>query len=480
MPLTKVTPIMTTMETTEEKTWYVNASSGSDTNDGTTAGTAFETIQHAIDQLPPIIKHEQTIQLADGVYNKSSRAAADMPRPAIVYPQGKVIAQRTAQDGSDLEGMIVIKGTSKAGTIIENNPTDGYTYTIYISRAEIAIQDLTVRANTSGAAASSLLTAHRTGYAHCRNVDFDGQGNATFGVILENKATGELISCNVTNCATGVACLGTADALSWAHQGTDGVISNCTLGLSVSRGGAAELVMLIPSLGDVSLITGCTQAIVASGGSTLFIRGNSPTSRVAIDNPIRVFTGSTIEVIWGALKSGALFQNATARYQVSDFAGGMTLQNSFAYLSDVKSYIAPATANTAVKPINIEYSSEVFYAGTNDIVGLTGGPASMGGDNLVWTADSQVQAFPEAYNSALVTGGTANRLLCEIDSTDVPNGRVIYVTGDSWSVEFNGSGTHMEFDTNFSVGTSIGNYSGAVFMMQNGKWRLVSLGEVRT
>ena len=104
----------------------------------------------------------------------------------------------------------------------------------------------------------------------------------------------------------------------------------------------------------------------------------------------------------------------------------------------------------------------------------------MGGSDIVWTEDSQVKEFPEIYDSARVTGGTANRLLCEIDSTDVPNGRVIYVAGNSWAVEFNGSGTHMEFDTNFSVGNSTGNYSGAVFMMDNSKWRLVSLGEVRT
>ena len=52
-------------------TYYVNSTSGSDTNDGLTSGTAFKTIQHAIDSLPQVINHTVTINISSGTYNET-------------------------------------------------------------------------------------------------------------------------------------------------------------------------------------------------------------------------------------------------------------------------------------------------------------------------------------------------------------------------------------------------------------------------
>lgn len=57
-------------KTTRELKYYVNASTGSDTNDGLTSSTPFATIQHAVDILPKQIDHKVTIQLAPGTYDK--------------------------------------------------------------------------------------------------------------------------------------------------------------------------------------------------------------------------------------------------------------------------------------------------------------------------------------------------------------------------------------------------------------------------
>lgn len=51
-------------------TFYVNASSGLDTNSGLTSGTAFKTIQYAISQLPQIINHSVNINVASGTYTE--------------------------------------------------------------------------------------------------------------------------------------------------------------------------------------------------------------------------------------------------------------------------------------------------------------------------------------------------------------------------------------------------------------------------
>ena len=50
-------------------TYYVNTT-GSDSNDGLTSGTAFKTIQKAIDSLPQIINHTVIINVASGTYNE--------------------------------------------------------------------------------------------------------------------------------------------------------------------------------------------------------------------------------------------------------------------------------------------------------------------------------------------------------------------------------------------------------------------------
>lgn len=55
-------------KTTNTITYYVNASTGSDTNNGLTESTPFATIQHAIDILPKWLEHTVKIRLAPGTY----------------------------------------------------------------------------------------------------------------------------------------------------------------------------------------------------------------------------------------------------------------------------------------------------------------------------------------------------------------------------------------------------------------------------
>lgn len=56
-------PLMTTADIT----YYVSVT-GSDSNDGLTGGTAFKTIQYAIDLLPQVINHTVIINVASGTY----------------------------------------------------------------------------------------------------------------------------------------------------------------------------------------------------------------------------------------------------------------------------------------------------------------------------------------------------------------------------------------------------------------------------
>ncbi|MDF2570490.1 MAG: hypothetical protein K0R55_2094 [Sporomusa sp.] len=56
--------------TTADITYYV-ATTGNDSNDGLTSGTAFKTIQKAIDSIPQIVNHTVTINVAAGTYAES-------------------------------------------------------------------------------------------------------------------------------------------------------------------------------------------------------------------------------------------------------------------------------------------------------------------------------------------------------------------------------------------------------------------------
>jgi hypothetical protein len=57
-------------KTSADINYYVSTT-GSDSNDGLTAGTAFRTIQHALDSIPDIVLHHITINIADGTYREN-------------------------------------------------------------------------------------------------------------------------------------------------------------------------------------------------------------------------------------------------------------------------------------------------------------------------------------------------------------------------------------------------------------------------
>lgn len=52
-------------------TYYVNTTTGLDTNDGLTNGTAFKTITKAINKIPLIVNHTTTINVASGTYSET-------------------------------------------------------------------------------------------------------------------------------------------------------------------------------------------------------------------------------------------------------------------------------------------------------------------------------------------------------------------------------------------------------------------------
>ncbi|QOX63661.1 hypothetical protein FRZ06_10010 [Anoxybacterium hadale] len=56
--------------TTTDLAYYVNTTTGNDSNSGLASGIAFKTLQKAIDSIPPIVNHTITINVVEGTYNE--------------------------------------------------------------------------------------------------------------------------------------------------------------------------------------------------------------------------------------------------------------------------------------------------------------------------------------------------------------------------------------------------------------------------
>ena len=86
------------------------------------------TPQFAIDTIATLISHQQTIQLADGLYDTSSRASGVDARPAVIQFSEKATLFRSALSGDDIAGPVVIKGNAADNTAVVIQTTASYTH----------------------------------------------------------------------------------------------------------------------------------------------------------------------------------------------------------------------------------------------------------------------------------------------------------------------------------------------------------------
>lgn len=78
--------------TTGDRTYYVNATSGNDTNDGLTAGTALKTGQAAINKINQICNSVITVNFAAGTYNETLSITGFMGSGQIIINGATVLA----------------------------------------------------------------------------------------------------------------------------------------------------------------------------------------------------------------------------------------------------------------------------------------------------------------------------------------------------------------------------------------------------
>lgn len=460
---------------------YVTPTGNDLTGDGS-IGSPFATPQRAWDSLPTVVVDKYVINIADGVYDTSSRSAGSMDRPALIYCDRKKMGRRTDGPGGVMTGSVTFLGQSEAGVILQPGSALGYTRGIYVTAhvGSVAFQKMSVQGQIG---AESLLTAHRGTYVHASDMSLDGNSNATFGVIAEAGGILEGLGLDIHHCAVGVQ----------SYQG-------CTAQLSLASSihDCSSLGIGIPNGGYVGLTTGssCSSSVLMLAGGALDLTGTSG---------LRVTVSGTMTLRGGAFTSafadltGALTTHAAVEMDVgaTGWSNAWTDYGAGGYVPGMVSWVSPATQSTVATPLaHINGICNLFKGASFRIINNAGIEVaeSMNGGAVNVSADST--AFTSTIRNNLVTTTTltasANRTGITIPNANmpgrvatapVPPGTVWYILGgSSFTVQLvpGSTGDFMGL-ASITIGSSAGAYGGVVAIMGvTGLWRVFPLGAVRT
>ncbi|KTF14839.1 phage tail protein [Pseudoalteromonas sp. H105] len=460
------------MKASKNVDWYVDPVNGIDAfSHGISIERPAKTPQFALDSLPDIVGYQQTINLAEGVYKESSRMPGEMPRPAVIYPQGRYISRRAAQSGDDLVGMIVIKGAGVESTIIEPSKNRGYPFGVYCSGTEIAIQDLSIKPDESGA--ETLITSHRSAYVHCRNVKLSGEGISKLGLVCEAGGWAELIDSEVVKCSV------------------QDVVVYPTSGASLA--GSLTKVSKITVTGFLQLAYGAEingVSTIATGGQLQC--AGSETNKVKIKGALKLdnstFSGSFCEI------SGSITgRGADLKLSSSNWSRGITLFGGLCRLLGSKSFITPAAKSEVMEPLILRDGARLVKEPNTIMVNANGDLVGedYGRNKQVISSNGQNIALSlTGKNSTIeIYGAAQNHYGCKIGSvqgvypgTPPGDGAILHIIGTAYNTELVDSENFKIPGGSVSVGSLPASYSGLtiLYSSESKKWQVVSVGILNT
>lgn len=469
--------------TTGAFTVYVSTTGSDSANCGLSSATAFATPQRAYDSLPPLIRHNVRISMADGTYNTSSRAVGTLARHATLYLDNKHLGDRTDNSSGDLVASVEFEGNTadKTAVIIESSATFDES-AVYVQQGQVAFDHVTLKSNTAGT--TSCLTAHRTDtYVHMVDCVINGNAKqATYGIVAETGSVVEFTGTDgsIDNCTVGGAAIGGG-----AYFGFSGgcTLTNNTTALLGNQSGTVHVESTVSGSSTWTVIASTNTNGITLTNSVGEVRSGASTNTAHIDAPIACY-GSSWNVVLSEIDSTQSMYASSMNMSSSSYQDQIILRASQAYINNTTSYISPATENDDANPISA-IDSNFMLAGTSDVAGTGSSNVNSFEPFQSSYTNTETKQYTVAQVSQIRGGGvdvvgTAGDVTsCMISTDNFAQGDTIHVTGTSAnSVQFI-NGTHMELAASIVIGGGSGDYTGAIFQMYGTKWRVVGLGQVR-
>lgn len=207
--------------TTSNLTYYVNTTTGNDSNDGLTSGTAFKTITKAVSLLPQVISSTVIINVADGTYNEN------------IYLNGFLGV-----------GSITVQGNN-------TTPTNVVVSQIFVDRCMCRIS---VTGFSPNITTNSSVLINRTHMAEINYVTITASAPTYSGIEAQYSKV-FVGNCVVSNRYYGIYANHVAEIFSSMNTGTGNVI-----GLVASRGGKIARY-------NTTQPTGTTPSAISYGGA---------------------------------------------------------------------------------------------------------------------------------------------------------------------------------------------------------------------
>lgn len=338
--------------------WF-DANTGDDLTGNGTEEAPYKTWDRVKQDLAALGFGRATV-VGGGTVTTASRDASTMIRPALLYIDQLKMGQRTDAPGGELTGGLTIKSNPLNPLILQPNAT--YPRGFYVTGhvGSVGFQDILIDCQTG---AESGGVAHRGAYVHTNNVEVDGNGIATFGLITEAGGYMENLNANVHHVAIGgLAYPGTTNQFSLATE-----INNCSTYALQGAGGYI-------SVTDGATIAG---GIFGGNGGTIVING--ATTTIAGDIVIRPtcgYVGGSYAHTSGTFTNYGDVELASVGYngRFVQFAGTHRFDG-------VNSYVAPATASAVAEPYTI-FGGTGHVNTASNIVALGGGVINAAGEKI--------------------------------------------------------------------------------------------------
>lgn len=469
---------VTRATTFAERTWYVDPATGDDSTGTGEAGAPFATIQRAIDEIPQVVIHQQTIQLADGVHDSNYIPAASLPRAAMVFIQRKVTTQRTVRVANRIAGPIVIRGNIADPTAVRIKAAAGYTdAVIYNTGGQVGLDSLTLEGAT-GVTVSNLLLSHRnSSYVHCSDVIIEGldKNETTGGLAVEAGGVIEFtgLAAEIRNCGIGARTLA-GGIINISGASTD--IHDCNTGVYAQSTG---LIKLDSTGSGESRIYDCSaQAILGESGGTIEIRGVSNSFRYSIENQV-LLRGATLMATFADFESTISVPLSMIYLDNCGWQQTFVLDGGHARLRSSNSYTTGNTQSNQSFPLQISRGGGYNTDGTVNLVNSAGATYWPGVRSVTINAnDSPINVLPHDRLIRL-NGNGANRTGCFFTTANAVEGQEVDVFGDTWGVQLIDDSSMTVVSGGVNIGSASAFYQGAKFRFYSGRWREISRSLVR-